>query len=207
MKSLCLTIVCSLACTSIASHAQTGAFKTERDRQNREAIRRLFPIVNAFDRPSSKETTSSALRENAASILPDQASQIQRVVNSFPPDDRIAADVRDSVSLLKALLETGACAKNSAAWNPLSRKMVEPRSYGAGFGDIHYTPRAFFKYHDDGSCLDVVRLTHWNKPANNALEVTAYYVSPQSGEAANQTYIIQKTVSEGWLIKNIGVRQ
>lgn len=206
-KSLLLISV--IACCSSAAIAQTSdPAKVERARQNRESVRKMFPIVGMFDKKSNATATQSASSSaNVAAATPAQTAQIDSLLAAKMQDARIAADVREASPLIKTIATTGACAKNSAAWNPLSRQMLEPKSYGAGFGDILYTPRAFFKYHEDASCLDVVRLTNWSKPANNALAFTAFYVSPQSGEAISQNYTLQKSTTDGWLIQKISNRQ
>lgn len=163
----------------------------------------LNNLVNRVLKPTGAAAASITQPGNVASITPAQTTGIDRLLAAPLQDQRIATDRREAAALIERIVATGSCAKNSAAWNPLSRQMLRPRSFGAGFGDIMFTPRKFFKYHEDGSCLDVVRLSDWRKPANNALTFKAYYVSPQSGEAANQEYTLQKDVGEGWLIQNI----
>ena len=167
-------------------------------------------LDNIFKRlvnPTGKAQTAPIQSNNTASITAIQTAAIDQLLTSAMQDPAIAADRSAAANLIGSIVATGSCAKNSAAWNPLSRQMVRPASYGPGFADLLYTPRAFFKYHEDNSCLDVVRLSDWNKPANNALTFTAFYVSPQSGEAANQTYTLQKDSQNGWLIQDIGPRQ
>ena len=201
-------IVAVVACCASGALAQTSdTGKAERARQNREAVRKMFPVVGMFDKKATSGASVPTASANVAAMSPAQIAKIDSLLASPTQDAKVAANVREAAPLIRTMLTTGACAKNSAAWNPMSRQMVEPKSFGAGFGDILYTPRAFFKYHEDGSCLDVLRLTDWSKPANNALNFTAYYVSPQSGEAVHQRYVLQKSSTDGWLVKEIHARE
>ena len=59
------------------------------------------------------------------------------------------------------------------------------------------------RYHDAASCLDTVRITEWTKPALNVLAFRVFYVAADSGEAGNQSYVLQKGSEGQWLLRKV----
>lgn len=150
-------------------------------------------------RPGSEGTTANGAPAALASITAVQTAAIDRALAAPLQDTAVVADRAAAAPLLKALLATGSCARIGAGFAALSRRMVEPRN----LDPYTFAAMPAMQYHDRATCLDVARVTDWRKPALNALAFTAYYVAPDSGEAAHQGFIVQKSTDGEWLIRTI----
>lgn len=142
---------------------------------------------------------------NLASITPAQTAEIDRLLTQPVQDARIVADRRDAAPLIRTIVATAACARDELAWNALNRQTLEPKNWQADGGVASYAPMRRLRYHDAGACLDATRMTEWTKPALNALSFRVFYVAADSGEAANQEYLLQKGSEGQWLLRNVGL--
>lgn len=136
-----------------------------------------------------------------AAISSAQQTTIDRLLSQPLQDPKIAADRTAAASLIRILLATGSCARSDAAWNSVNRYHMTPKNWGGGFNI--YAANFNMHYHDKAACLDVAQLTNWSKPANNALAFTAYYLAADSGEAAHQSFTLQRGSDGTWQIRNI----
>lgn len=136
-------------------------------------------------------------------ITPAQTAAIDRLLAQPLQDARIATDRADAMPLIRTVLSTASCATADGAWNAVNRFHMTPKTFGSGYNSF-YVPMADMRYHDKSRCLDVIRLTDWTKPANNALTFQAYYLAADSGEAKRQTFELQKSSEGQWMIRKIG---
>lgn len=162
-------------------------------------VKQLRPAAPANE-PRQNAATPAAL----ATITSKQAAAIDGFLSTPLQDRVIAAHRAAAAPLIRQVLATLSCARDSAALNSLNRQHLSPRTFRPPFYNS-LIPMQNLDYHDKSTCLDVVRLTDWTKPANNALKFEAHYISPQSGEAKQQTFELQKGSDGQWMIRNIGV--
>ncbi|MFC7538133.1 hypothetical protein ACFQPG_12295 [Sphingomonas sp. GCM10030256] len=165
----------------------------------------IFDLVKQL-RPG---TSANAARQNGptvslATITSKQTAAIDGFLNTPLQDGVTAADRAAAAPLVRQVVATLSCARDSAALNSLNRQHLFPRTFKPPFYN-EYIPMQNLSYHDNNTCLDVLRLTDWTKPANNTLKFAAHYISPQSGEAKRQTFELQKASDGQWMIRDIGM--
>ena len=161
----------------------------------------LDKLLQKVVKPNGTAGARSVAGNTSASITPAQSVTIDRLLAGPVQDARVAADRTAAGPLIKMVLSTASCARRDSAWNALNRLRLEPTTLSPDLGTV--SPMSGMKYHDQNVCLDLARLTTWTKPADNALSFTAYYLAGDSGEAANQTYQLQKSTDGQWLIRSI----
>lgn len=133
-----------------------------------------------------------------AAITPAQEAQIDKLLAAPNPDPRIRADLQAAEPLIKKILATEACAQNGAAMLSLNKFSLNPQSHFDFAFLMHW-----MEYHNKRSCLDVMRIFAWGKPANNALSFSVNYIAEDSGETGSQNFILQNTEENGWMIKSM----
>lgn len=132
----------------------------------------------------------------------EQVAATQSLIANQPATPELKADLIEAAPLIEKLVQTSACGINDTAWNSLNRYHQRPTSWSTYTGSV---ARHGDQYHDDATCDDVVRLTDVSKPAANALQFTAYYISPSSQNGSHQKFTLVKSSAGEWMIRNIGL--
>lgn len=166
----------------------------------------IAKLINGKRQPSSSAATSGAAvtkmdGELAAAPSTAQAQAIRTMLAAKQSDARVAQDITEAAPLIEKLVVLVACGKSDRALNAINAESLEPQTYRSW---SMQTLIGRSKYHDNSQCFDLSRLGDWSKPANNALSVSAWFVSPSSGEAGKQTFVLQKVADRGWLVRSIG---
>lgn len=129
-----------------------------------------------------------------------QAGQAQALAT--PVQAQIAADRTEAKPLIEKIVTISACATNDTAWNALNRYAEHPTSWSSNINEVSLIP--WTKYHPKNRCLDVLRITNWQKPAKNALSFKVYLISAQSDEAKEQSFTLIKADDGEWMVRSIG---
>ena len=162
-------------------------------------------ILDQLKARVTKLTAGTAPSTVSATLSDAQAAAIERLITKPMGDPQISADRAAAATLVRTLLVTAACARNATAFNALNRHSLTLKTYAAGGGGyVSEAPMRNMRYHNANACLDVQRLTEWTKPALNALRFKAFYVAGDSGEAASQTFVLQKDAEGRWLVRSVG---
>lgn len=162
-------------------------------------------LLDRIGKVVSKASTSlQGSSTPIASVQPTQQQEIdtRALVSSVATTPEVSADLAETASLVTTLVQTSACAVNDSAWNALNRLHQRPTTWSQRTTRVAHNRD---QYHDESTCYDVVRVTDVSKPAANALKFTAYYISPSSQRGSRQSFIVVKSSSGEWLIRDIGM--
>ena len=138
-----------------------------------------------------------------AAIAAGQTAEIEKLLLQPLANAAVSSDRAAASPVIRTMVTTAACASVAEAWNARNRLMMRPRTFG-GY-EPATTPMLRTKYHDRTTCMDVVRIVNWSKPAANALKFQAYFVAADSGESASVIFELQRASDGEWLVRDFGM--
>ena len=163
----------------------------------------LGQISGFLDKVAPKTAVAPTLRAPQAIVepSPNQLAAVQRIVANQNLSPELQATVAEAAPLIERVALTSACAINNTAWYSLNRIREKPSEFYTT--DLHIARRGD-QYHEKSQCHDVMRIVEFTKPAANALKFKVMYISPSSNGASTQEFTLIKSMSEGWMIRDIG---
>jgi len=164
----------------------------------------LGQISGFLDKVSPKSSNTQIRELTPAMVSPsaEQVASTKNVIHNLDLPADTLVSYREAVPTIEMVVQTSACATNTSAWNRLNRINEKPGNYPSWSTSM--IARAGDEYHDKGQCHDVLKITDVTKPAANAINFTAYYISPSSQAASRQNFTLLKDGSGSWVIRRIG---
>lgn len=149
-----------------------------------EAINDTLSTVN-----STLGSVNSVL--SGTSVSSQAQSSVNNALARAKMNKEALALFNDAKPTINKMLSLSACLTSSESRQ--FRIYSDPDHLFSGL-----MPQSFMHYHKSG-CVDVTRITAFKKIANNTLQFTVYYTSPQSGGTVTKTYQAIKQPDGEWL--------
>ncbi len=141
--------------------------------------------------PAAKSQTLAGL----ARIAPEQRAAITERLAQTQPNQDLQQSIAEAKTTIQPFLERASCI---TTWNGSSLNIFA--APGANFG-TYSAPNLRTQYHDRSTCMDVVRLQGWSKPAKNALKFEAVFEAADSGESTKGNYLLIRQPDGVWLFR------
>ena len=165
-----------------------------------EGLNRFLSKITGVPVPKTASSNDVSVPSGSlATPTPSQVETFEKAIAASVQAD-IQTNKNEAADLISLIVQTSACATSGPAWNRLNRVSESPQNHTYGL----YSPMRNMQYHNKTSCLDVIRIDKWAKPAKNALSFRVQLISGQSDEAASLAFVLVKSMEGQWLIKSIG---
>jgi hypothetical protein len=129
-----------------------------------------------------------------AVIAPEQKAAIEMALMKSVPNERIREMIKEASPVITWMAERKSCHSSylgSSGLNEFAAPGHRPSDWGIVMSSMNY--------HDKGLCLNVLRISGWTAPANNALRYEVMYKAEDSGETGISTHELVRQTDGSWL--------